>query len=59
MTADIKGVRQFMVKVEDLEKKIKTEELTGMYLFYGEETYLLETMVKKIKKSFRRISTRY
>lgn len=41
-----------MVKVEELEKRIKTESLNSMYLFYGEETYLLETIVKKLKTRF-------
>lgn len=41
-----------MVKLEELEKKIKTEELNAIYLFYGEETYLLETIVKKLKTRF-------
>ena len=27
----------------------------AIYLFYGEETYLLETRVKKIKKEFKQI----
>ena len=38
--------------VEQLEKKIQAQELDNIYLFYGEETYLLENIVKKIKKIF-------
>lgn len=38
--------------IEQLEKKLQKEELDSIYLFYGEETYLLENMVKKIKKIF-------
>lgn len=37
---------------EELEKKLKNEELNSIYLLYGEETYLLETAVKRIKKLF-------
>lgn len=28
------------------------EELKGIYLLYGEETYLIEKTVKSIKKAF-------
>ena len=38
--------------VENLEKELKQEKLNSIYLFYGEETYLLENTVKKIKKIF-------
>ena len=38
--------------VENLEKELKKEKLHSIYLFYGEETYLLENTVKKIKKIF-------
>ena len=38
--------------VENLEKELKQEKLHSVYLFYGEETYLLENAVKKIKKIF-------
>lgn len=38
--------------VEQLEKKLQKAELDSLYLFHGEETYLLETMVKKIKRLF-------
>lgn len=44
--------RSFMVKLEEIEKKIKTEKLSFAYLLYGEETYLQETTVKKIKSRF-------
>ena len=37
--------------VENLEKELKQEKLHSIYLFYGEETYLLENAVKKIKYS--------
>lgn len=38
--------------VENLEKELKEEKLNEIYLFSGEETYLLETSLKKIKKLF-------
>jgi len=41
-----------MLKIEDLEKKLNQGESKGIYLLYGEETYLLEQQLKKIKKNF-------
>ena len=38
--------------VEELEKKLKTDKLSSLYLLYGEETFLLEQQLKKIKKLF-------
>ena len=35
-----------------LEKELKQGRLNSIYLFYGEELYLLENAVKKIKKLF-------
>ena len=35
-----------------LEKELKEEKLNFMYVLYGEEIYLLETVLKKIKKLF-------
>lgn len=40
---------------EQLEKELKNEKLQSIYLLYGEETYLIETCVKKIKKQFGEI----
>lgn len=37
---------------EELEKQLKAGELSAMYLLYGEEEFLLETCVKKMKKLF-------
>lgn len=37
---------------EELEKELKEETLNSIYVFYGEETYLLDVSVKKIKKLF-------
>jgi len=38
--------------IESLENELKNGKLDSLYLLYGEETYLLETVVKKIKKLF-------
>jgi len=37
---------------DNLEKELKQGKLNSIYLFYGEELYLLENAVKKIKKLF-------
>ena len=44
---------------EELEKELKEEKLNSVYVLYGEETYLLETAVKKIKKTFGEKVVRY
>ena len=36
----------------ELEKELKSNILEGIYLLYGEETFLLESSLKKIKKLF-------
>lgn len=38
--------------VDNLEKGLKQGKLNSIYLFYGEELFLLENAVKKIKKLF-------
>lgn len=38
--------------VEALEKELNTGKLKSLYFLYGEESYLLENAVKKIKKQF-------
>ena len=40
------------MKIEELDKTLKEEKLNYIYLMYGEETYLLDTAVKKIKRLF-------
>ena len=40
------------MKLEDLEKELKQEKLAPLYLLYGEERFLLENCLKKIKKIF-------
>lgn len=41
-----------MITVENLEKELKEGKLNSMYLLYGEELFLLETCLKKIKTNF-------
>lgn len=41
-----------MLTVENLEKDLKQGNLNGIYLLYGEETFLLESCLKKIKNNF-------
>ena len=41
-----------MLKIEELEKQLNQGELQGIYLLYGEEIFLLEQQLKKIKKLF-------
>lgn len=38
--------------VDNLEKELKQNNLQSLYLLYGEEKYLLENALKKIKKIF-------
>ena len=40
------------MKIEELEKELKKGILHGIYLLYGEETFLLESCLKNIKKLF-------
>ena len=41
-----------MLKVEEIEKKVNQVTVKGIYLLYGEETFLLEQQVTKMKKIF-------
>ena len=41
-----------MLTIEELEKELKAGRLANLYLLFGEETFLLETNLKKIKKLF-------
>ena len=41
-----------MLKIEELEKSLKNGKLDSIYLLYGEELFLLETSLKKIKRIF-------
>ena len=40
------------MEIEELEKNLKQGILNGIYLLYGEETFLLENCLKSIKKLF-------
>lgn len=44
-----------MIAIEELEKKINQGQLDSLYLLFGEETFLLESIVKKIKKLFGKL----
>ena len=41
-----------MVSIENLEKELRAGKLQSIYLLYGEELFLLETSLNKIKKLF-------
>lgn len=41
--------------IQELEKELKEGKLNSIYLLYGEEVFLLESIVKKIKKQFGEI----
>lgn len=41
-----------LAAIENLEKELKTGKLKSIYLLYGEETFLLESCLKKIKNNF-------
>lgn len=41
-----------MLSIENLEKELKNNNLNSLYLLYGEELFLLETSLKKIKNLF-------
>lgn len=40
------------VTIENLEKELKIRKLNSIYILYGEETFLLESCLKKIKNNF-------
>ena len=41
-----------MISIENLESELKNKKLNSLYLLYGEELFLLETVLKKIKSLF-------
>lgn len=41
-----------MIKIEELEKKLKSNNISNLYLLYGKEKYLIDTCIKKIKNLF-------
>lgn len=42
--------------IEELEKELKNEKLANIYVLYGEELFLLESCLKRIKKNFGEIA---
>lgn len=44
-----------MLKIDELEKQLSQQEPKGIYLLYGEETFLLQQQLNKIKKKFGKI----
>lgn len=48
-----------MISIENLEKELKNNHLNSMYLLYGEELFLLETSLKKIKNFIWRMYKGY
>lgn len=40
------------MSIEELERDLAKDELKSIYVLYGEEKFLLESIVKKIKKKF-------
>ena len=45
--------------ISELEKELKSNILEGIYLLYGEETFLLESSLKKMKNAFGEIVSRH
>lgn len=43
---------EIMVSIVELEKKLNEQKLSSIYLFWGEERYILDNCVRKIKKLF-------
>lgn len=43
------------IKYEGLEKDLNSSDLKPLYLLYGEETYLIDLTLKKIKKKFGKL----
>lgn len=44
-----------LVTIENLEKELKQGNTNNIYLLYGEETFLLETCLKRIKNNFGKL----
>lgn len=41
-----------MIKIEELEKNIKSNNISSLYILYGKEKYLIESNLKRIKNAF-------
>ena len=50
----IKIIKESVIKlkIEEIEKQLKQGKLNNLYLLYGEEKFLLESCLRKIKKIF-------
>ena len=48
----IKARGEKNLKIEELEKELKNGNLSSLYLLYGEEKFLMENSLKKIKNLF-------
>lgn len=44
-----------LLTIENLEKELKEGKVNNIYLLYGEETFLLESCLKKIKNQFGKL----
>lgn len=44
-----------LITIENLEKELKEGKINSIYLLYGEETFLLESCLKKIKSNFGKL----
>ncbi len=45
--------------IQELEKELKLNIISGIYILYGEEAFLLESSLKKMKKLFGELVLRY
>jgi DNA polymerase III delta subunit len=43
-----------VVRIEEIEKNIKLNNISSLYLLYGKEKYLIDSNIKKIKNAFCR-----
>ena len=41
-----------MVRIEELEKNLKSNNISSLYLLYGKEKYLIDNCIKRIKTAF-------
>ncbi len=56
IVAQKRGIYVLMlVTIENLEKELKEGKLNNVYFLYGEETFLLESCLKRIKSNFGKL----
>ena len=41
-----------MIKIDELEKNLKSNNISSLYLLYGKEKYLIESCINKMKNAF-------